>query len=52
MKSIECKKCGKIVEGYNKRHAEFLMLQHGLKHRKEEKVEIKTAKEMLEDEEK
>jgi hypothetical protein len=33
MKKLTCKKCGKVVEGYNQNHVEFLMTQHNLKHR-------------------
>jgi hypothetical protein len=39
MKKLECKKCGKVVEGYNAKHVQFLMDQHMLKHKYEEKVE-------------
>ncbi len=39
MKKLKCKfpGCNKVVEGYNKKHVEFLMMQHELIHRKEEK---------------
>ena len=36
MEQLKCKKCGKIIEGFNKNHVEFLMLQHQLKHKREE----------------
>lgn len=32
-----CKKCGKIIEGYNENHVEHLMQQHQLKHERENK---------------
>jgi hypothetical protein len=31
MKKIKCKKCGKIIEGYNENQINYLMLQHKLK---------------------
>ena len=37
MFKTKCKTCGKEVEGYSKNHADFLMLQHSLKHRREDK---------------
>ena len=39
MKSLKCKypKCPKVIEGFNKNHAEFLMSQHQLKHTNDEK---------------
>ena len=37
MKSLTCKKCGKVIEGYSLKHVQFLMMQHELKHRREEK---------------
>lgn len=39
MIKLTCKHkgCTKEVEGYNKKHVEFLMMQHNLKHRKEAK---------------
>lgn len=38
MESMKCKVkgCEKIVEGYNKKHCEFLMLQHNLIHRQDD----------------
>ena len=30
MEKIKCKKCGKLIEGYNQFHVEFLMKQHKL----------------------
>ena len=35
MEKLTCKICGKVVEGYNKNHVNFLMMQHMLVHRKE-----------------
>ena len=35
MKSKKCKVCGKVVEGYSQKHVDYLMLQHGLIHRKD-----------------
>lgn len=39
MEQDECKKCGKVIEGYNPKHVEFLMMQHELKHRNDFKKE-------------
>jgi hypothetical protein len=36
MEKRECKKCGKVIEGYNRPHVNFLMRQHELKHEKED----------------
>ena len=36
-KLLKCKKCGKVIEGYNKNHVQFLMRQHMMKHENEEK---------------
>lgn len=33
MKKTTCKICGQVVEGYSQQHADFLMMQHMLKHR-------------------
>lgn len=30
MEKIECDKCGKTIEGYNKNHVEYLLAQHKL----------------------
>lgn len=35
MEKLICKKCGKIIEGFNKNHVEHLMQQHGMKHERE-----------------
>ncbi|MFW9873003.1 MAG: hypothetical protein ACFFG0_07890 [Candidatus Thorarchaeota archaeon] len=35
MIKLICKKCKKVIEGYNKNHAKFLMKQHMLKHERE-----------------
>ena len=37
MKSETCKRCGKVIEGYNKNHVQFLMRQHWIKHEREDK---------------
>jgi len=37
MKSKTCKKCGKVIEGYSNKHVDYMMAQHNLTHRKEEK---------------
>ena len=37
MEKLECKKCGKVIEGYTEKHVEHLMQQHNLKHEREEK---------------
>lgn len=39
MKKLKCKYkgCDKEIEGYNIKHAKFLMTQHELKHRNEER---------------
>jgi len=44
MKKLKCKHkgCDKIVEGYNKRHAQFLMWQHELAHKLKESDEDET----------
>lgn len=38
MEKKTCKRCGKEIEGYSKRHVEFLMMQHELKHRNEDNI--------------
>ncbi len=35
MKSLKCKQCDKVVEGYTDKHVQFLMDQHQLKHKNE-----------------
>jgi len=39
MKSLKCKHpgCTKVIEGYTDNHVQFLMAQHMLKHKNEEK---------------
>ena len=37
MNKLTCKRCGKVVEGYNENHVEHLMQQHNLKHEREAK---------------
>ena len=37
MKSLTCKICSKVIEGYTKNHVQFLMRQHMMKHENEEK---------------
>lgn len=32
MEKITCKQCGKVIEGYTKRHVETIMAQHQFKH--------------------
>lgn len=51
MKSLKCKYpgCDKVIEGFNKNHAKFLMSQHQLKHKNDEKRE-KEREEKLKDE--
>lgn len=36
-----CKKCSKIIEGYSKKHVNYLMLQHKYVHRKKPKKKKK-----------
>ena len=38
MEKLKCKVkgCDKVVEGYTKKHVEFLMAQHMLKHQRED----------------
>ena len=43
MDEKKCKKCGKIVMGYNPLHADFLMDQHNLTHRHDERVQEERA---------
>lgn len=46
MKSLKCKykDCDKVIEGYSKKHVQFLMSQHQLKHRNEEKIKREEEK--------
>ena len=37
MESVTCKKCGKILEGYTKKHIETMLKQHMIKHENEAK---------------
>tara|TARA_Y100000310_G_scaffold245823_1_gene250840 strand:+ start:72 stop:194 length:123 start_codon:yes stop_codon:yes gene_type:complete len=37
MEELKCDQCDRVLEGYSKRHVEYLMLQHKLTHRKEDK---------------
>lgn len=39
MEKLVCSKfgCNKVIEGFSKRHVEFLMMQHQLKHRRQDK---------------
>jgi len=39
MFKASCRKCGKVIEGYNRGHVEYLFMQHNLKHRWESKKE-------------
>ena len=43
MKSLKCKKCDKVIEGYSNNHVQFLMRQHMMKHENEEKKLNKTG---------
>ncbi len=36
MEKKQCKKCKKIIEGYNPNHVNFLMKQHMLTHEEKE----------------
>lgn len=38
---VKCKICNKEIEGFNLEHAEYLMMQHNLVHRLEEKRRLK-----------
>ena len=44
MEKQKCKKCSKVIEGYSKNHVEYLMMQHNLKHRMEEKKQEEQSK--------
>ncbi len=44
MESIECDKCGKVIEGYTLRQISFLLEQHKLTHKKK-LMEMKNANE-------
>lgn len=33
MKKIQCKQCGKIIEGYTENHVQYLLMQHKVTHR-------------------
>lgn len=37
MIKTRCKICGKEIEGYSKRHVDYMLAQHHLKHRMEGK---------------
>ncbi len=41
MEKAICKQCGKVIEGYGKNHADFLMKQHMLKHEGEDPLKTK-----------
>jgi hypothetical protein len=43
MEKTKCKRCGKEIEGYSKKHVEYLMMQHDLIHREEKKEEEKNG---------
>ena len=43
MRKAKCKRCGKVIEGYSKQHADYLLLQHNLTHRKKEDSELKNG---------
>ena len=36
MEKETCNICGKVIEGYSKDHAKYLMAQHKLSHRNDE----------------
>lgn len=44
MEELTCKKCGKVIEGFSKKHTEWQMMQHQLKHRHDEKFKKKEKK--------
>ena len=33
MKELKCTRCGKLIEGFNDNHVQYLMDQHLLKHK-------------------
>ncbi len=35
MEEIKCSKCGKVIEGYNKNHLQYLLDQHTLARHKD-----------------
>lgn len=37
MEKIKCSKCGKLIEGYTKKHIDTLLAQHMIKHQNEAK---------------
>ena len=37
MKTIRCKICGKVIEGYSSKHVDYLLSQHNLKHKNDER---------------
>jgi hypothetical protein len=41
MEKRTCSECGKEVEGYNRNHVNFLLMQHQLKHRAKLKSKLK-----------
>ena len=46
MEKLVCKTCGKVIEGYNKNHVDFLMNQHkmGEQCKKRERIIENTKK--------
>ena len=40
MKQIQCKKCGKLIEGYSQKHVNYLMAQHKLAKHKKKKSKL------------
>ncbi len=35
MKTLTCRKCGKVIEGFSENHVKSMMAQHQLKHTRE-----------------
>ena len=46
MEQTKCKYCDKIIEGYSKKHVEYLLSQHHHKHKKEIMLMEKHDKEL------
>lgn len=39
MEKLTCQKCGKLIEGFSKKHVDWQMMQHMLKHRNDKKYQ-------------